>query len=754
MSPIDDALDQLRHHRGLASVGEPMEERGATWIEVGVRVELPSRERAAGVSATGVKVVEPCILAFPPDYPLKAPRPNLRGDFPLTFPHINPYRPGNLVSPCVYEGSLDELLHQDGLDAIVDQVIDWLHNAAAGTLINLQQGWEPTRRDHTPSTIVFSAEKLCAAAPTDGAIMTLGARYHTLSAGVLVHLDSLAPAPAVVFDQTTRRAERLTWATGTCATFVCAAPHVDGKPQVDATYRPETVVDLETLLERAAEHGIDRAALDRALEDYRSRSVLTQHEDGPHDARKWTRGLYAIVILLVQRPTRLIGASERSVECLPYVVHFEVDPKNPFDRKSSVHSGYHAHAVSPELLARTSGVAPAVVDKKLVMVGCGSVGSKIAMHLGRAGFGNVTFVDKEGMSPHNLARHALSTTVSEVLPGSKSMLMAEEFKKLSHIGMRAFDTDAVKVLSEPADFTEVVPSDTALIVESTASMQILAATVQSSALTESNIRLARAALYRRGNCAVLMLEGAARSCRVDDLEALLFEMCRYAPEVRARLGAVHQGEPIALYVGDNCRSLTTPMSDAVVSRGVAPMALEIERWLTHGLPEAGQLSMGVVDRSGLGMTWSRLQVQQTKVVQASGDGGWSVRVLHNVARYIDGDARHWGELETGGALIGRIFHELRTITVAGLVPAPPDSVRKRDRFELGTEGLVQSLKLAHADSLGHLSFIGTWHSHPEGGKHSGLDRETLRKIAEDAGGRPAVSLVWTPSGLTCEVDRW
>lgn len=184
------------------------------------------------------------------------------------------------------------------------------------------------------------------------------------------------------------------------------------------------------------------------------------------------------------------------------------------------------------------------------------------------------------------------------------------------------------------------------------------------------------------------------------------------------------------------------------------MALEIERWLTHGLPEAGQLSMGVVDRSGLGMTWSRLQVQQTKVVQASGDGGWSVRVLHNVARYIDGDARHWGELETGGALIGRIFHELRTITVAGLVPAPPDSVRKRDRFELGTEGLVQSLKLAHADSLGHLSFIGTWHSHPEGGKHSGLDRETLRKIAEDAGGRPAVSLVWTPSGLTCEVDRW
>jgi hypothetical protein len=68
--------------------------------------------------------------------------------------------------------------------------------------------------------------------------------------------------------------------------------------------------------------------------------------------------------------------------------------------------------------------------------------------------------------------------------------------------------------------------------------------------------------------------------------------------------------------------------------------------------------------------------------------------------------------------------------------------------------LVQNLKLAHALSLGHLSFIGTWHSHPRGGGHSGIDRATLKKIAEDAGGRPAVSLVWTPTGLTCEVDRW
>ena len=49
---------------------------------------------------------------------------------------------------------------------------------------------------------------------------------------------------------------------------------------------------------------------------------------------------------------------------------------------------------------------------------------------------------------------------------------------------------------------------------------------------------------------------------------------------------------------------------------------------------------------------------------------------------------------------------------------------------------------------------GPHDTHPEGGPHSGIDRKTLRKIAEDAGGLPAISLVWTPAGFLCAVDRW
>src|SRR3989442_8709328 len=58
------------------------------------------------ISETGVRTVETCVLVFGSDWPLSAPEPFLRADFPLNLPHINPHRQGELVSPCLFEGSM------------------------------------------------------------------------------------------------------------------------------------------------------------------------------------------------------------------------------------------------------------------------------------------------------------------------------------------------------------------------------------------------------------------------------------------------------------------------------------------------------------------------------------------------------------------------------------------------------------------------------------------------------------------------
>lgn len=195
------------------------------------------------------------------------------------------------------------------------------------------------------------------------------------------------------------------------------------------------------------------------------------------------------------------------------------------------------------------------------------------------------------------------------------------------------------------------------------------------------------------------------------------------------------------------------MTDSKVSRTASLVGRQLECWLAGELPTLGQLCVGLEDETGIGMSWFREELAPAVVLFPRDVHGWTVRVLASVANAIDTDAKHWGPSETGGAIIGHILQSTRTIIVAGLIDAPPDSVRSPSTFTLGTQGLVSALKAANSQSLGHLHFVGTWHSHPMGGSHSGLDRETLGRIAGDAQGLPAVSLVWTPQGFVVAVDQ-
>ncbi|MDX3893217.1 Mov34/MPN/PAD-1 family protein [Pusillimonas sp.] len=135
------------------------------------------------------------------------------------------------------------------------------------------------------------------------------------------------------------------------------------------------------------------------------------------------------------------------------------------------------------------------------------------------------------------------------------------------------------------------------------------------------------------------------------------------------------------------------------------------------------------------MTWTNTSLEATTVLEVADDGGWKVRILHPVVQAIEMDARLWKDKETGGALIGRISYENRTITIAGLVEAPTDSIRAPNRFTLGTDGLVSRLRQAHTDSLGYLSFIGTWHSHgsPSAGNWLGNLTGKLFRRARSSG---------------------
>lgn len=752
MRNVADAIALLKRHPALVEVGVPQDlGEGVLEVPVVVQVPLPSRQQQAGTSRIGVKAQEPAWLVFH-DWPASAPRVRLREDFPLDLPHINPHRPGERVRPCLFDGDPSELLHRFGLGRIVDQLAEWLAKAASGQLIDLSQGWEPTRRDDCPGNLIFEAEAAQANTPEDGALLLAEGLYFSKGGTHLAILKGFEKAQAN-FTQTSA-SSKSSVVMGNAQVIFARGIDENRKPKTVDRYEPETVHDLDTLLARAGRLGIDAEALQSALDSYFSQSLMLAPKDA--DPRQWGQGVLAFVVLLVQRPAQVIWTSGRTVEMLPYIVRMLVKPDlsavGPL--KVIVEPLWHAEQVSPRLLAMTSGFSADLPRRKLVFVGCGSLGSKVGMHLGRAGFGNAAgFIDNEQMGPHNAARHALMPNRIPTSCPQKAEMMCTAFQNLGYDDAAAHVMDARTFFEDAITFEKVVGDGPALIVDSTASFKVDAAIARGGSLTDRpQARLVQTSMYAKGRAAVLYLEGAGRSCTSQDLKAALFERCRHDADLRAAIGG-DSTDPVRIFVGDNCRSVTMPMSDSVVSRSAALVGHQLEKWLAEGLPDAATLCFGKADRSGISMDWSSLQLGATSVVQAPEDGGWTLRILAPVAELIERESKAAGRFETGGILIGHVPPQSRSIIIAGVVDAPADSVCTPQRFILGVEGRRGELIRAHEESLGHLHFVGTWHSHPMGGAHSSVDNVSLKLVAELNEGAPVVSLVWTSTGLIGAVGR-
>lgn len=734
----------LARHPALSDiVVQEVRDDGALFIAAHVTVPLPGRAAAAGRSATGVLAQEFCTLVFAPSWPVHGPRVFLRADFPLNLPHINPHRVGALVSPCLFEGSIDEVFHRFGIDAVIDQLVAWLAKAAAGQLIDEAQGWEPTRRDHNHGFIVFDAHSLNTAISRD-AISAYGVKFLAQEAHFLGQVSAYEQIDLSTFrfeaSNIDHKGKR--WSSGTSVALVAHAASPEWEERTFAEYFPDSVSDLPSLLDTATRLGVARDALEKKIKDF------FRDQDMTKLAAAKDVEVFAVVILAVRRPIHLINDPSRTVEFLPYFLRYF---GNVLQHTIDVRSVWHSYALSADILRLASGFDSSVPSAPIILAGCGSLGSKIGMHLGRAGFGQFAFVDDDWMSPHNMARHAL--LVKDFAgAASKAQLMQAAFADLSHSKCQVYEGDFTTVLGDENDFKSIGGHEAQLIIDATASLKVLTAETVSPLLDAAPGRLVRVLMYGQGRCTAVFIEGRSRSCRIDDLTAALFNACRTNLELRHAIGG-ETSDPVRLLVGDNCSSMTTPMPDSVVSRSAAMAGMRIERLLRDGLQEAASLCFGVVDTSGIGVTWQEISVGRTEVLRCSLRSGWTVRIPQWVAHDIEADARRWAGIETGGALIGHLNEATQTIVIGGVVEAPSDSKRAAARFILGTDGLVPALYKAHEDSLGHLHFVGTWHSHPMGGAHSPIDRATLARLSEIAPDLPMVSLIWTPGGLVCAVKQ-
>lgn len=716
---------------------------GAVAVEIGVRLGLPNAWMADGVSPNGVRAVEPVTLILPKGFPLKPPKIYLRPSFNRELPHINPGPPDESPVPCIYDGDLLELLQDEGPAGILNQLVVWLENAALERLIDPRQGWEPVRRDSLADLIIANAALLRSIVARQEGYRIFHFDYFRFTVGserIAFH-GELHQEPlklgiknaGALFSQERFHRDRDTFIGRALAIFVWPGKGPSGKLVVADRYRPETVVDMRSLMERASEYGC-ATPLRTAL--YQLEACLASSRGGPFPIA---------IILCARRPFHLI-ASYSELELCPYVAEIYAPQLLAEGERTQVRPAGHHHAIAASLLRSMSGTNPSEDPPPWIQIGAGSLGSKIALHLARAGRAPRTVIDRSLLSPHNAARHALlpsadSSQMQRFWMGPKAVALARVIQGLGQTAS-AHVEDIVAVTRDPDRAKRLLPKKDWAVVNSTAALAVREALA--SVPAEVVIpRVIETVLYANGRVGLLSVEGPSRNPNTGDLITEAYALMREDPTLRDLVFA--SGDALRRQaIGEGCGSATMVMSDAQISMVAAPMAEALTALQQKGLPAGGRVLIGLVSEDGMSQSWRTEDVASWRSVAVDGRGSWHVRIAERAHQKMVDEVARWPGVETGGIAVGRFSEAAQTFYIVDVLPAPEDSVRSAAEFILGTVGVRASLKDYSESAAYSLYCLGTWHSHLIESGPSSQDRATAT-VFSLARPMPSVLLIHTPS---------
>ena len=713
---------------------------GRPRIRLEMNVEMPLHMKADGVSASGVRVRESVVLEIPTRFPWQSPRLLLREDFPRDMPHLMPFSVA--PRPCLVDGDQDEFFLQFGLIEygafqLIEQLAVWLRKAAVGNLIDPAQGWEPMFRRDCRNVLEIDAATARSAVDRhggwvvwQGTFFRRGRKEHTITVGAEAWISSKGkqtPLRHKAEDTTfTFRERSPDLAVGnTVVGVIWPDKNPDGTPRVTGIYLPETIETFRDLRSRAAEFGCGRG-LDAFLANL-ERSFAGMHLSAP---------IPIGIVLCVRRPVHLIGI-DSDIELLPYIVEIrgERARKSLFAQGESepVGPALHYQSLAAPLLRSLSG-SPS--RPALAILGCGSVGSKLALHAARAGQEIVVLSDQALLRPHNMARHALGP---RYVASNKAEALAEELAGYEvapevHCGNLSVDLQA----TEHRD--RLLPKTAGAVLNSTASLSVREAL---AATTDRRLRarLFEAALFGRGLGAFLLVDGQDHNPNHCDLMAMMYVTIE---GTRAGQLLLDPREGLsAIQIGQGCGSLSMTMDDARLSAMTACLSEEIGRVLDASTTQ-GLIVVGTTDDTSPSSTWTRTVVSPFDEIAIDGSDGWKLRLDRNVAGRIKAEAKAWPKVETGGVMIGLTSARLKTVTVVDLLEAPGDSRRTQSLFVLGTKGLQTAIRDRHERSGRTLFDVGTWHSHLSESGPSAIDWQTAADLAIERT-PPSVLLIATPS---------
>jgi integrative and conjugative element protein (TIGR02256 family) len=357
--------------------------------------------------------------------------------------------------------------------------------------------------------------------------------------------------------------------------------------------------------------------------------------------------------------------------------------------------------MSRDGLAHQQGFA-AAVDRHVVAVGAGALGSQVMLHAARGARGRWTVIDHDLLLPHNVARH---TETAALAAYPKAMLVANRANQLAD-SPHVHNSLEVDVLAPGASESQLTAALTAadLVVDLSASVTVARALARDLAGAAPRISLY---LSPSGRFLSLLAEDSARTARLDTLEMQLYRAAIHDMHL-TDIFTDHTGR---IRYGQSCRdvSVALPQATLAVHAGVA--AHQLSRRLTSDDSAPARIAVWIFDNDSGAVAAHEIPVD---VVHERTSQTWRLVIDEGLLREMYTRRAQKLPSETGGVLLGHYDFTRRIVYIIATMAAPADSYESPDAFIRGHAGLAPAVARVQDRTAGQVTYIGEWHSHPTG----------------------------------------
>jgi integrative and conjugative element protein (TIGR02256 family) len=683
-------------------------------VPLELKIDLPS---LGNFEDLDIRETEPVIIVFDiKNYPVSAPKVFTdRLDFPKNnLAHL--YIASNNRPPafCYVRGNTDEWYANKRIDDLVVRIGNWLRDAATGELTTNGEQYEPLRLEGYSGSMIYDYDTILNELITNQDIQ-IGER----SASVLFtssHKDE---------DYTYHFSKFITNENGDTILKNVNEEREKFKENDKGKQYFYSILLWNDETEINEDYEVN---IPSSWEEFKSFCAFYKinYDVFEKFASAFTyinEDKYFPLIIGIRRPRQLIGYSS-NMEFINLCVKLSQDDvkEDKIISNVAIKMLEHNQPLTQKLASKISG-ADKGYDASSVIFGCGALGSKVILHLAKSGNTNLTLIDPDHLSPHNLVRHSL---FADDIGKNKSKALVDKIKAL-------FPFEQTAILGGPS-FKEgyLEKEDTfknhEWIMDFTASNSFF--NKLSTLENINNCSIIIASISDFGNLGILYKEGRLRNPRMDDLQVCLYSESEKDIEIENWLcneKAAENSNNLLVSVGIGCNSESTVLSDDKISSHASYFSGAIKKEMSNK-SEIGKIFLNKIsDDPEYKIESKVLYVNPFEIYQMTNNSKWTVRFRDNVTVQMKNAFRASGTFETGGVFLGICNYKTKTIYVSGIINAPPDSKSNRAEFIRGREGLAEEISEIERKSGGQIGYIGEWHTHPE--DPDGLSFQDMRSIS-------------------------